>query len=120
MARSVVVTERRPIQIPKYGITVAAIGALMITLDGIVGLVRNSLLVPTIGTFGLSTFLVAGTEAVLGILAVVSLYMSLDTPSAVSYIVGVIAVVSLAVGGGFYFVGAAVALVGAFLMHYHR
>ncbi len=92
----------------------------MITLDGIVGMIRDTLLVPTIGAFGLTTFLVAGTEAVLGALAIVSLYMSLDSPRAVAYIIGVIAVMSFALGGGLYFIGAILALVGAFLMHYHR
>lgn len=120
MAQSVVVTAAKPVQVRKYAITLAGIGALLITIDGIVGMIRNSLLVPTIGVFGLSVILVAAAEAVLGVIAIVSLYMSIETPSSVSYIVGVAALLALVVGGGFYFFGSAIALIGALLIHYRK
>ena len=119
MAQSVVVAPKA-VHVSKYGVTLGAIGALMITIEGIVAMIRNSLLVPTIGAVGLSVLLVGATEAVLGVIAISALYMSFDNPSGVADIVGVLAVLSLFVGGGFYFVGALVGLVGALLMHHRK
>jgi hypothetical protein len=120
MTQKVAVTQPRSIHIARYGITLAVLGALLISIDGIVAMARNSLLIPTVGMLGLGVFIVAATEAILGVLALASLYMSKDTPNVVAYLVGTLAVLSFAFGGGFYFIGAIAGLVGALSIHYNR
>ena len=107
---------RPPERVPKDGIIVGAIGALMILIEGMYALIARSVLVPSLG----GSIVGAYALMVLGLGSIVALYMSEDFPVQISYVIGTAAVLSLLFGGGFYYVGAIVAFVGAVLLHYRR
>ncbi len=117
MSKSVVVTRPAEVEtVPKDGITLGAIGALMIVIEGIYALITKSVFVPALG----GPVVAAYALMVLGLGSILAMYMSEDFPFRISYVIGTAAILSLLFGGGFYYVGAIVAFAGAVLLHYRR
>lgn len=115
------ITTKRPEtqlakSVGKYGVITAALGALLVLLDGIVVLAINSTLAPSVG----GVYGVGASEIVLSILAFITLAFYRRHPRAVGVTVLILALISYAVGGGFYYVGATLALIGAILVGYRR
>jgi hypothetical protein len=110
--------QRPPKHVPLLGISLEAIGVLMILVEGISAFFNNTVLVPSLGSpLDASYALMA-----LGLASIVALYMIQENPVPISYAIIVAAVLSILFGGGFYYVGAIVAFAGAvtILIHLRR
>lgn len=99
-----------------YGLPVAAFGTLLVLSDGVATLVMDSVRTPAVG----GVVSVGWGEIILSILALTAMYFYNGHPTGVASSVGITALASYAVGGGFYYFGATVALIGAILIFYRR
>ena len=103
-------------EVGKWGLWTAIIGAVIILIDGILVLATNSFY----GWHYGDVFTVGWVEIILSIiiLAIVPFYKK--SPSAVGWTAFVLAIITLPFDGGFYTIGAWIALVGGILIVYKK
>ena len=104
------------VTVGRYGLLTAIVGALLVLADGITVLVRNSVIAPSY--FGVSV--VGWGEVVLSLLALAALYFYRSHSTVAALSVGILAAIAFFVDGGFFYVGAAVALIGAIVIYFRR
>lgn len=113
-------TPRRPSteteMIGKYGIWTAVIGMLLVLIDGTVVLGINAVLAPSYG----GPAAVGWTEIILSLIALGAMYYYKRHSSAVAWTVGILALITYFFDGGFWYVGATLALIGAILIGYRK
>ncbi|MEM0158729.1 MAG: hypothetical protein QW812_04375 [Thermoplasmataceae archaeon] len=100
----------------KYGISLAVLGMVLVLLDGIVVLSINSVLAPSYG----GPAVVGWSQIVLSLIGLGVLYFYKGYPVAVAWTVAILAVITYAFDGGFYYIGATLALAGAILIAYRK
>jgi hypothetical protein len=105
-----------PALVGKYGMETAIVGELLILLDGIYVLATNSVLAPSLG----GPAVVGWSQIVLALLMLGTEYYYKSHAVAVAWTVGVLALLAYAFDGGFFFVGATLALIGAILTGYKK
>jgi hypothetical protein len=112
------VTTKRPSMetVGKYGISTAVVGMLLVLIDGITVLAINSVLAPSYG--GVAA--VGWTQIVLSLIALATMYFYKSYSTAVAWTVGILALITYAFDGGFFYIGATLALIGAILIGYRR
>jgi hypothetical protein len=116
------VETKRPAPIPttvtvgRYGLVAAIIGALLVLIDGITVLARSSVIAPSY--FGVPV--VGWSEIVLSLLALAALYFYSSHSTTVAWSVGILAAIAFFVDGGFFYVGAALALIGAIVVYFRK
>jgi hypothetical protein len=105
-----------PVHVGKYGMETGIVGELLLLLDGIYVLATNSVLVPSLG----GAAVVGWSQIILALIMLGTEYYYKSHPVAVAWTVGVLAVIAYFFDGGFFFVGATLALIGAILTGYKK
>lgn len=100
----------------RYGLWTVITAAVLGLLDGFAVLGINSPLAPSLG----GAAVVGWGEIVLALLALGALYYYKGHPAAVAGTVGTLAFLGYFVDGGFYYVGATLAIIGAILIYYRK
>ncbi len=110
--------ERKPIaeQVGRYGLGIAITGALLILIDGIIVLLLNSIIAPSLG----GALVVGSSEIVLSLVSLLALYYYRDHTTTVALTVGILAIISYLVDGGFFYMGATLELVGAVVIYFRK
>ena len=102
--------------IGRAGLWTVVVAAILGLLDGIAVLGINSPIAPSVG----GPLAVGAVEIILALLALGALYYYKGHPAAVAGTVGVLAFLGYFFDGGFYYVGATLAIIGAVLIYYRR
>ena len=113
------VTTRRPEveQVgPSYGLATAIIGAVLVLVDGIATLAMKSVFAPSLG----GVTVVGVSEIVLSLLALIAVYFYKSHSTAAAWTIGILAFVAFFFDGGFYYVGAALAVIGAIIIYFRK
>ena len=100
----------------KYGLWTSLLGALIILIDGIAVLATGNL-------YGWSVTGAAGTawtEIILSLIMMGAVYYYASNPKEVGWSIVILALILLAFDGGFWTVGAWIALIGGALIAYEK
>ena len=103
-------------EVGKAGVSLAALGALLILIDGILVLANHRFY----GWHYGSASVVGWTEIILSIIMYIVMYWYNKKPSAVGWTIVILAIITLPFDGGFYTIGAWLALAGGVLIAYRK
>ncbi|BEP17812.1 hypothetical protein PYJP_11640 [Pyrofollis japonicus] len=103
-------------KVPSYALWTAALGALLILIDGIAVLSTGNFY----GWHYGSAAVTGWTEIILSILIFITLYWYNKHPTAVGWTVAILSLITLPFDGGFYTLGAWLGLIGGLLIAYKR
>ncbi len=103
-------------QVGKTGVSLAAIGALLILIDGIAVLATNKFY----GWHYGSAALVGWTEIILSIIMYIVMYWYNKKPAAAGWTLVILGIIALPFDGGFYTIGAWLTIAGGVLIAYKK
>jgi len=108
--------EQKDMEVGKTGLWTAAIGALLILIDGIVVLATGNFY----GWHYAGATATGWIEVIISILIWISLAWYKSHPAAVGWTIVILSLITMPFDGGFWTIGAWIALIGGVLIAYRK